>query len=128
MRGGATSRNCGFGEISGKQTLHFAGKVDARAPHGTIGKVVMDPTDATIQGEIAADTTIFATNNVDINGDVTIDSAATLKLLADHNSDTPGDWEDGVGAITRSGAFTVSGADNTSHLTMWAAGGGIGMN
>jgi trimeric autotransporter adhesin len=47
-RGGSASGNGGFVETSGKRTLNFTGKVDASAPNGTMGTLVLDPEDIVI--------------------------------------------------------------------------------
>ena len=47
-RGGAASGNGGFAEVSGHQSLGFAGTVDLRAPRGTAGTLLLDPTDIVI--------------------------------------------------------------------------------
>ncbi|OCR00767.1 hypothetical protein BCD67_23830 [Oscillatoriales cyanobacterium USR001] len=47
-RGGAFSGNGGFVEVSGKQTLDFAGFADLRSPFGIAGTLLLDPTDITI--------------------------------------------------------------------------------
>ena len=49
-RGGATSGDGGFVEVSGKETLLYRGQVDARAPNGAIGTLLLDPDSITIQG------------------------------------------------------------------------------
>src|SRR6185503_3961006 len=125
IRGGAEGGDGGFGEISGKVALVFSGKVDGAAPHGNVGEVVMDPATATVSGVFGANTTVDATGDIEIN-DSTINGGVTLTVLADHLDGTPGNWDDGVGAITNLGDFTITGLTSTSNLVMYAAGGGIG--
>ncbi len=52
-RGGAAGGDGGRLEVSGKQTLAFAGTADASAPTGAAGSLLLDPTDLTI-GEAEA--------------------------------------------------------------------------
>ena len=59
-RGGRQSGNGGFGEISGKGSLVFAGKVDLRAPKGAAGTVLFDPLNITISTNADANTGGFA--------------------------------------------------------------------
>ncbi|SNS85152.1 filamentous hemagglutinin family N-terminal domain-containing protein, partial [Noviherbaspirillum humi] len=47
-RGGTQGGNGGFAEVSGKRRLAFEGQVDLRAPRGTMGTLLLDPTDITI--------------------------------------------------------------------------------
>ena len=42
-RGGAQGGNGGFVEVSGNQSLVFEGNVDAAAPNGTAGQLLLDP-------------------------------------------------------------------------------------
>lgn len=48
-RGGATSGNGGLVEASGKELLVFTGSVDATAPNGQAGTLLLDPKNITIQ-------------------------------------------------------------------------------
>ncbi len=47
-RGGANSGDGGFVEVSGKHYLDFRGLVDLRAPRGSTGTLLLDPTEITI--------------------------------------------------------------------------------
>jgi filamentous hemagglutinin family protein len=51
-RGGATSGDGGFVEVSGKENLLYRGIVDTTAPKGTIGTFLLDPADIFIQAGI----------------------------------------------------------------------------
>jgi filamentous hemagglutinin family protein len=56
-RGGANGGNGGFVEASGKGVLDFQGLVDTRAPYGSTGTLLLDPTNifiATNQGNATA--------------------------------------------------------------------------
>lgn len=44
-RGGPEGGNGGFAEVSGKQSLIFAGNVDLGAPKGSMGNLLLDPLD-----------------------------------------------------------------------------------
>lgn len=56
-RGGAASGDGGFVEVSGKERLQFAGSVDASAPAGAAGTLLLDPRNITVRagGEAEAD-------------------------------------------------------------------------
>ena len=56
-RGGAQGGNGGFAEVSSKGVLNFAGTADLRAPFGSTGTLLLDPTNLTID-DAAADTNI----------------------------------------------------------------------
>jgi filamentous hemagglutinin family protein len=47
-RGGVSSGNGGFVEVSGKGALDFNAKVDTRAPNGMIGTLLLDPTNINV--------------------------------------------------------------------------------
>lgn len=61
-RGGALGGNGGLVEVSGKQHLDFNAHVDVRAPHGTTGRLVLDPDNV----EIVSGT--IDTSTSDVNG------------------------------------------------------------
>ncbi|MEQ9727307.1 YDG domain-containing protein [Pseudomonas sp. WHRI 8822A] len=50
VRGGEQGGNGGKAEVSGKQTLQYAGKTDARAAKGRTGDLLLDPTTITVSG------------------------------------------------------------------------------
>ncbi|MEW9921715.1 filamentous hemagglutinin N-terminal domain-containing protein, partial [Marimonas sp. MJW-29] len=49
-RGGASEGNGGFVEVSGKQYLSYRGLTDVRAPNGSVGELLLDPSDVEIVG------------------------------------------------------------------------------
>ena len=49
-RGGVAGGNGGFAEVSGKGYLEYQGLADLRAPLGSTGTLLLDPTDITISG------------------------------------------------------------------------------
>ena len=104
LRGGAVAGHGGHGEISATGAGVVGGTVlgDA-APGYPRGTFLFDPTDVTISSNttVTADTTFFATRNVNINANVTANQGAGLRFLADHNSATVQDWHDGTGNITQ---------------------------
>ena len=112
----------------------FAGTVLGNAAPGyRIGTFLIDPLNANVSGTIAANTTVWAQEDITIQGNVTINSGVTLTLLADHLSATPGNWDDGsgggvlgTGLIKDPGGNTITASSNTSALIMYAGGGGIG--
>ncbi|MBT9493172.1 MAG: filamentous hemagglutinin N-terminal domain-containing protein [Paucibacter sp.] len=50
VRGGAAGGAGGRAEVSGKQTLHYSGRTDARAPLGRTGDLLLDPSSITVLG------------------------------------------------------------------------------
>ena len=59
-RGGVNGGDGGFVEVSGKGQLDFRGNVDTRAPLGTFGTLLLDPTNIVVQAanpDIAGNTT-----------------------------------------------------------------------
>jgi filamentous hemagglutinin family protein len=65
-RGGTSSGDGGFVEVSGKESLTFKGTVDTFAPNGNLGTLLLDPTDIIIangSADSAADGTNTFTGN-----------------------------------------------------------------
>jgi filamentous hemagglutinin family protein len=70
-RGGANGGDGGFVEVSGKQVLTFDGRVDAGAPKGNNGVLLLDPLNATIAsvagpGIITVSSIVTALQNNDV--------------------------------------------------------------
>jgi filamentous hemagglutinin family protein len=51
-RGGLQLGDGGFVEVSGKDRLHFAGRVDLTAPNGGLGTLLLDPTNIVISNAV----------------------------------------------------------------------------
>ncbi|QTN46158.1 filamentous hemagglutinin N-terminal domain-containing protein [Ectopseudomonas mendocina] len=67
IRGGEQAGNGGKAEVSGKQTLHYAGKTDARASKGRTGDLLLDPTNIIVSGGNGTDGDLSAsTGNVTV--------------------------------------------------------------
>ena len=83
-RGGALSGNGGFAEVSGKEHLVFQGRADLTAANGSVGTLLLDPTNITIDNSGATEPAIddgtyaFAEDA----GDATIGNATIEALLA----------------------------------------------
>jgi filamentous hemagglutinin family protein len=57
-RGGASSGNGGFAEVSGRDYLDYRGRTDLRAANGAAGTLLLDPNDITIQAGPAEGSTV----------------------------------------------------------------------
>lgn len=91
-RGGELGGNGGFVEVSGKETLGFAGTVNALAPFGSAGTLLLDPRNITIAAAGAAYNP--GVNNLFANtpaADVTISAgsinAAAANVVLQANND-----------------------------------------
>jgi trimeric autotransporter adhesin len=58
-KGGSSSGAGGFAEVSGKQTLKFAGQVDVSATNGDAGTLLLDPSNINLVNGASANTTGF---------------------------------------------------------------------
>ncbi|RKY38133.1 MAG: hypothetical protein DRP76_04905, partial [Candidatus Omnitrophota bacterium] len=128
---GSIQGNGGFIEISAFDHLGFYGVLNGRAPPGYEGAtIIFDPDEFTGSFNVPAGSTVtvWATENIYISGNITLETDTLLNLFADHQSKNPNNWDDGTGAIiNQNGAYTISaeeGATNTS-LNL-KAGSGIG--
>ncbi|MGE0153605.1 MAG: right-handed parallel beta-helix repeat-containing protein [Reyranellaceae bacterium] len=103
-RGGAQGGNGGMVEVSGKQTLGFGGFVDTRAPLGTTGTLLLDPTTVDI---------IDGANDTIATGGTITDG--TLEALLGANNVTIATSTAGTG--TGNGAITVHGGVSIDFAT-----------
>jgi filamentous hemagglutinin family protein len=96
-KGGAQAGDGGLVEVSSHDQLSFAGRVNASAPKGASGRLLLDPSDITISSNsssgvaMGTPTTAFSTspgspstiNNADI--ETTLSSGTSLTLQANNN-------------------------------------------
>ena len=132
--GGALGGDGGFAEVSGRLRLDFAGTVDLRAPMGSRGTLLLDPTDITISA--AADRDISATSPFQFvddpppggtNGTSNLSVATLQAALAGGNvevSTAAGSGAPAGGTITLADALSWSSG---STLTL-SASTGIALN
>ena len=114
-RGGAISGNGGFAEVSGKEYLSFDGLVDAQAPNGNIGTLLLDPKNITVDdgggATAVADVDQFAdgggANDATIDKDTLDALAASVTLQANND-------------ITISAAGIINLTTSAATLTMQA--------
>ncbi|WP_445577358.1 Filamentous hemagglutinin [Pseudomonas sp. E141] len=148
VRGGAKGGNGGKAEVSGKQTLQYAGTTDARAAKGRTGDLLLDPTNITVSGGSgtsgdwsagSGNVTVYeqtleaqmanvlmqATDNInfaDLNlngGDGTI----TMQENVSFRAETLGGSNATITFANRGNTLAVSG---TGSIYMQAGGGGTG--
>ncbi|MGD1275766.1 MAG: filamentous hemagglutinin N-terminal domain-containing protein [Tepidisphaeraceae bacterium] len=89
VRGGAAWGNGGWSEVSSAQALAFAGAVDAAAPHGKLGTLLLDPHTITIaSGGTAAlgDVSSFS-NTADETIDASAINSASANVVLQANTD-----------------------------------------
>ncbi|HQJ15843.1 MAG TPA: filamentous hemagglutinin N-terminal domain-containing protein [Candidatus Omnitrophota bacterium] len=129
---GAVSGNGGLLRIDAFEQLGFYGILNGRAPPGyTPGKAILDPLLSVISGEFSSNTIIYSPNDISIVGDIYVTSGEYydiyFSILADHNSETVGDWHDGIGAIINTGDYVIYFSENTEYSSLvLRAGSGIG--
>jgi len=97
-RGGANSGNGGFVEVSGRKFLDYQGLVDTRAPFGTTGTLLLDPTNIEVVASGGE------TNNL-----------ADVDEFTDPDIGTPGDTRINVAAINSATANVILQA--TQNIT-----------
>lgn len=124
-RGGSHSGDGGFVEVSGKQNLIFKGTVDTSASHGTIGSLLLDPTDIIIlNGTNDGDdngvlNNAFGNNAAGDNGQVLATESAPTTL---YESELEG--LSGITNITLQATNTITIAPLTDNVLTFAPGTG----
>jgi trimeric autotransporter adhesin len=95
-RGGEQEGHGGFAEVSGVRFLDYRGQVDTRAPLGSIGTLLLDPTNVRIVAAGAetndlADVDAFGDPDIPPDNDVKLDvaaiNAATSNVVIQANND-----------------------------------------
>ncbi len=150
-RGGSTSGDGGFVEISGKKYLRFDAAVDTRAPRGKVGTLLLDPdniiidntTDENDLGETAPNPVVFTAGAADPShitwttidnrlnsNDVTIQTVDGNITVADSSAPVLGSTAlDGTTLWLKSGGAVNINADVISsvgtNLRFTGANGGI---
>ena len=126
-RGGSHAGNGGFVEVSGKQSLVFQGRVDAAAPHGKGGTLLLDPNNINVVNGGVATLAAASGNGAPTNeyafaessgGDATLDAdaitgltnAGTSVLLQANADITISEAINSTGA----GSLTLQAGDNVS--------------
>ena len=113
-RGGSDGGDGGFVEVSGKQTLDYAGTVDVGAPRGDPGTLLLDPHDITI---ILGSATGELSDTTPVAGDMFGSSFSVLSngniLVTSQNAD--------VGGLTDAGEIFLF--DSTGTLLSNLQGG-----
>lgn len=101
-RGGAQGGDGGFVELSGRGVVQYAGTLDAQAPHGNGGTLLIDPVDITIEPAGSTNLASATISGAAIRN--LLRQGTTVQLLAD-NTITVNDVIDGrpVGSQNQSG-------------------------
>jgi trimeric autotransporter adhesin len=92
VRGGASSGDGGFVEVSGKNDLVFVGTVNASAPNGTAGSVLLDPKNIVIDAAVSGSVSSFQ--------------------LMDPNPGTSQQFPDAVAALSNGNVVATDPFDN----------------
>ncbi|MBN2270649.1 MAG: filamentous hemagglutinin N-terminal domain-containing protein, partial [Sedimentisphaerales bacterium] len=121
VSGGTISGDGGRGELSAAKHVSIAGSVLGDVQEGyKRGGFTVDPQFAEVGGTYSADTVVWAEDDITITDNVLFGDGS-LSILADHKSETSGEWDDssgtgtpGKGSITRTGDYTISGLGTLS--------------
>lgn len=124
---GSVSGNGGVAKFLALQKLEFRGILNGRAATGFVpGFALLDPEMSSVSGEFSSNTVVYSPNDITIDGDIYVTGGGdynNFALLADHNSETIGDWNDGNGRIINAGNYSIGG--ERVYLVL-RAGSGIG--
>lgn len=113
-RGGQESGDGGFAEVSGKIDLSITGHADMRAPNGTWGELLLDPTNISVVETITNPANELDNDFVEAQlalGSFTIDTSSTLPDLSEVGNifiNAPIDWANG--------STLALSADNTIQI------------
>ena len=136
VSGGSQAGNGGNIDIVTPATLNFSGTLNGFAATGyNPGTANLDPTNINVgctpvSGTCAGatfgiSTTVWATDDVSIVGNVTITGGSTLNLFADNLTGVAGAFGGSTGGIIETGNFTINGG-GTGILNLEAGSDGIG--
>jgi filamentous hemagglutinin family protein len=135
-RGGEHGGNGGFVEVSGKDNLGFYGQVDAQAPQGDIGTLLLDPTDIVVANNDGSDgypaggilfDDLPESEPWNVSPAALSDAGASVRLQANHDitfNDTVTLTKAGVGLTAEAGHSISINADiatSNGSIAMTAA-------
>lgn len=124
VSGGSLAGNGGNIDVVTQGNLDFEGTLNGFAAKGySMGTANLDPATATVSGMYGLNTTVWATGNITIVGNATIDGS--LNIFADNTDGTAGSYGGGAGGITDTGKYTISGG-GSGILNLEAGSGGMG--
>ncbi|MEP7300856.1 MAG: filamentous hemagglutinin N-terminal domain-containing protein, partial [Caldimonas sp.] len=131
-RGGAQGGNGGFAEVSGKESLDFAGTVDLRAAQGATGTLLLDPKNINIAlagATPVAGNTTFAnfpaqTANMSAANVVAALTAASLVLQANNDITITSDVNAGAALPARNLTLQAGRSISISSGVTVTTGGG----
>ena len=136
-RGGLAGGDGGFAEVSGKQSLAFAGTVDMTAAHGASGELLLDPDDIIIvagSGDpgINGSTGVLAFADVTTPDPAIIGADTITSLLATTDvtlqaENSLNQTSGTVGPVVSSHTLTLE-SHGTMRVTNLIGGGGLTLN
>jgi filamentous hemagglutinin family protein len=116
VRGGANGGDGGFIEVSGKKSLGYAGTVDMRAIRGKNGKLLLDPTDITINDDAPGGSLAVAGNTSTVTA-TDIRNALMMGNVVISTSSAGGGFGDiSFASVGNASAYLFDGIDNTLTL------------
>ncbi|HTQ33521.1 MAG TPA: filamentous hemagglutinin N-terminal domain-containing protein, partial [Stellaceae bacterium] len=125
-RGGAQGGDGGYVEVSGERYLDYQGRVDLTAPTGSMGTLLLDPTEITITHASPPDTGITVTGTgpfldtatAPVTGGILTDGTINTQL---NTANVTVQTSLGDIAVNTGVAIAPSGGSNTSTLTLDSA-------